>query len=373
MILFTNTKRLSFALAMMALDLVAAAGGRAAEPKRAAAASHFLGMEQFASFDRTTRGGSLVLTSPWFTLSNRWNELVVSWNATCPPGSQLKIEARASRPNATTPFYTLGLWSPDPARHPRESVPGQKDALAQVQTDTLVCRESMQRVQVRLTLDGEPELPKMKFLGLCAADTSAPPRALPPNRAAWGRSLDVPQRSQLGHPGASGWCSPTCVSMILAHWAAVLHRPELDVPVPVVAQAVHDRNWPGTGNWPFNTAFAGSFAGLRACVTRCEDVREVEDWVAAGVPVAASVSFDLLNGKAADEGNGHLVVLAGFTKTGGVVVNDPWPNPKQENSVRKVFPRANFLRAWARSHRTIYLIYPQTIHPPPDPFGHWSS
>ena len=159
--------------------------------------------------------------------------------------------------------------------------------------------------------------------------------------------------------------------MILAHWAGVLRRPELDVPVPEVARAVYDRNWPGTGNWPFNTAFAGQFEGLRAYVTRLADLREIEDWVAAGVPVAASVSFDLLNGKAADLGNGHLVVVVGFTETGDMVVNDPWPDPKGVNSVRKTYPRQAFLRAWARSRHTVYLIHPQTVRPPSPRLGHW--
>ena len=370
-------RRAAVRLALVVVAMVGlaflAASGRAAEAMQTAAPVHFVGIDHFNSFARTTRGGTLVLTSPWFPMPVRWNELVVSWNAACPPGSHLQIETRADRPNATTPFYTLGLWSPDPARHPRESVPGQKDGLAQVKTDTLVCRERMARVQVRLTLGSEHELPRVKFLGLCVADKSVPPRALSPNHAAWGRTLEVPQRSQLGYPGALGWCSPTCVSMVLAHWAGVLHRPELDVPVPGVAQAVMDRNWPGTGNWPFNTAFAGSFAGLRAYVTRFEDLREIEDWLAAGVPVVTSGSLDLLLGKAADEGNGHLLVAAGFTRTGDVVVNDPWPNPKKENSLRKIFPRATFLRAWAHSQRTVYLIYPQTLKPPPDRFGHWTE
>jgi hypothetical protein len=82
--------------------------------------------------------------------------------------------------------------------------------------------------------------------------------------------------------------------------------------------------------------------------------------------VVASVSFDLLNGKPKDEGNGHLVVVVGFTRTGDVVVNDPWPNPRHENSVRKTFPRKNFIRAWERSHRTVYLIRPLPVAPPAD-------
>src|ERR1044071_1262554 len=67
-----------------------------------------------------------------------------------------------------------------------------------------------------------------------------------------------------------------------------------------VAQAVYDPAYRGTGNWVFNMAYAGSFDGMRACATRFDGLREVEDCIAAGIPVALSVSFDLLNGKEKD-------------------------------------------------------------------------
>ncbi|MBI5386054.1 MAG: peptidase C39 family protein [Verrucomicrobia bacterium] len=349
--------------------VVPAAGGAAGE----ANPIHFIGLQDFTSFEQAPNGNSTVLTSPWFSPPLAWNELIVSWNAMCPPGSHLKIEARAADAKAMTPFYVMGLWSPDPARHPRESVKGQKDDLATVKTDTLLCRRKMDRVQVRLTLGGDRELPTMKFLGVCVQDTGANPAPAAPNRAAWGRIVDVPQRSQLGYPGGSGWCSPTSISMLLAHWSRQLKRPELDVSVPDVARAVHDRNWTGTGNWPFNTAFAGQFAGMRAYVTQVADLREVEDWIAAGIPVAVSVSFDLLNGKSSDQGTGHLILVVGFTNQGDIVVNDPWPNPKRENSVRKIFPRANLLKAWERSHHTIYLVYPESAKIPANRYRHWAE
>jgi hypothetical protein len=335
--------------------------------------AHFIGLDQFGAFDRTELGGAVVLTSPWLYPPRAWNELVVSWNAAGTAGGGLSLEARASRGKAVTPFYILGRWSSETNQFPRTSVGGQKDQWAEVQTDTLVCRKLMERVQVRVTLRGAGALPRLKFLGICTCDTAASPESLAPQRSAWGKVIEAPRRSQLGHPGAAGWCSPATVSMILGYWAARLHRPELDVPVDAVARAVYDPGWAGTGNWVFNTAFAGQFDGMRAYVARLAGLPEIEAWVAAGLPVAASVSFDLLNGRPADEGNGHLIVVVGFTERGDVVANDPWPNPKQENSVRKVFPRANFLRAWQRSHRMVYLIHPLSVKPPTDPLGHWNG
>ena len=88
---------------------------------------------------------------------------------------------------------------------------------------------------------------------------------------------------------------------------------------------------------------------------------EVEDLIAAGLPVALSVSSDLLNGKPKDQGNGHLIVVVGFTDSGDVVVNDPWPNAKKENSLRKVFPRGRVIKAWQRSKQTVYVIGPEEM------------
>jgi hypothetical protein len=249
-------------------------------------------------------------------------------------------------------------------------VPGQRDEHGEVQTDTLVLREPARAAQVRLTLTGDATgtKPTVGFIGLSLLDPRVKLAALPPNRSAWGRELAVPERTQVIYPeGVSAWCSPATLSMLLAHWAKTISRPELELEVPAVAQAVNDPQWPGTGNWPFNTAFAGSFPGLRAYVTRLSDVSELEDWVVAGVPVAVSVSYNLLRGQPRDRSDGHLVVVRGFTAEGDVVVNDPGTGKE----IRRVFSRQNLVQAWAVSQNTVYLVYPVATTPPKDRFGHW--
>ena len=321
--------------------------------------------DHFENFQRTPHGDDVVLLSPRLA-AQPWRELVVSWNAHCPPGSSLQLEVRAFDGTNATRFYTLAHWSAEAG--PRRTSPRQEsDADATVDTDTLLCRRVMSGAQVRLTLNGAKEAwPELKLVTFSFLNSSVPPVAREPNRRAWGVTLDVPQRSQLGWPGGSGWCSPTSVSMLLAHWSRQLHRAELDVPVPEVAREVFDKNYRGTGNWIFNMAYAGSFDRMRACCTRFDDLRAVEDCIVAGIPVALSVSFDLLNGKNADMNNGHLIVAVGFTATGDVVVNDPWPNPKKENSVRKIFPREQVIRAWQRSKQTVYLIFSESVRLPWD-------
>ena len=136
-----------------------------------------------------------------------------------------------------------------------------------------------------------------------------------------------------------------------------------------MAHEVRDPNWPGTGNWPFNTAYAGSFSGLRACVTRFSDVSELEDWIARGIPVIVSVAYTVLKGAPPRAGpDGHIIVCVGFTQDGDVIVNDP--GTRQQ--IRRVFPRQNLVKAWAQSHNVVYLIYPEASRLPPDRFGHWT-
>jgi hypothetical protein len=290
-----------------------------------------------------------------------WDELVISWNAVAPPGTGLQIDVRPIYPGRATRFYTLGFWCEDAAGHRRESVIDQKDEDGEVKTDTLVLGVPANRLQLRISLFGPDSrtVPRLKFVGLSLLNTTAPLTAQPANTTAWSKSLAVPERSQLSYHGGRDWCSPTSVSMVLAYWAALLGQPELDVDVPHVAAAVHDPNWPGTGNWPFNTAFAGRFDGMRGCVVRLADVTELESLIVARVPPVVSVSYDALHARLPDRGSGHLVVCAGFTEQGDVVINDPWADLAKGDKVRQVVPRENFIKAWRHSRRTTYLIYPE--------------
>jgi hypothetical protein len=334
--------------------------------------SHFVGLDDFSKFKQSRNpAGETVILSPKIKPAMDWNELIVSWNAAAPAGTFLKIEARAILPDHQTAYFTLGRWSLDGRTFPRTSVPGQKDADGRVETDTLVLNELAGAAQVRVTLGGtNSEMPKLKFLGLSFCNSRAQPAQHSSNPAAWGKIIPTPEHSQLSYPQGKGWCSPAAVSMVLSRWAAVLHRPELKVDVPVVAAKVFDDDYGGTGNWPFNTAFAGSFPGMRGCVSRFDDITELEDWIADGIPVVISAPWNLLQPGRKDTGHGHLVVCIGFTKDGDVVINDPATNPKR-GTVRRIYRRANVIRAWATSHNTVYLIYPVGAQLPDNRYGHW--
>jgi hypothetical protein len=334
--------------------------------------SRFVGFDDFSNFTRSqNESGQQVLLSPEIAAAIDWNELIVSWNAAAPAGTFLIVEARAIWPDHHSKFYTLGKWSPDNQAFPRTSLSGQEDADGTVATDTLKLKSVARTIQVRVTLGGiNSAFPKLKYLGLSFSNAHASRPQRPPNQAAWGKIVPTPERSQLEYPQEKGWCSPTAVSMVLSHWAQQLGRPELEHDVPEVAAAVYDNAYSGTGNWPFNTAYAGSFSGLRSYVTRFDDLDELEDWTAAGFPVIISAPWNLLQPGRPDTGSGHLVVCIGFTAEGDVVVNDPATNLKTSR-VRHIYRRADVRRAWASSDNTVYLIYPIGASLPADRYGQW--
>jgi uncharacterized protein YvpB len=300
-----------------------------------------------------------------------WDELIVSWNVA--PGVHLKVEARTIYPSHATRYYTMGLWSDDPARFPRESVRRQRDEDGLVRMDTLMLSNATRKVQLRITAGGAGDQRMLKFVGLSFCNSTMPATALAPNRAAWGKVLEVPERRQAEYEGGGGWCSPTSLSMVLAYWSEQLHRPELNHTVPETADAISDGLRGDTGNWPFNTAYAGRYPGMRAYVTRLGDVSELEDWIAVGVPVIISVSSYLTNDRTNGPDNGHLIVCVGFTDKGDVVANNPGVSVRRNVRARQVYVREKVANAWKKSKNAVYLIYPETARIPPDRLGHWAG
>ncbi|MEO7235402.1 MAG: C39 family peptidase [Lapillicoccus sp.] len=322
-------------------------------------------------------------------------ELVASWNATTPTGTWLEVRVRTLTRDSSGSWFVMGRWaSDDPADggaiH-RCSVPDQATSWATVRTDTLVTRGGPGLVswQLELTLlrrTGTTVTPAVTLLGAMVSGPSATgparPSALGP-ASARGIELDVPTLSQEVHrghyprwdAGGEAWCSPTSVAMVLAFWGtgptpaetAWVH-PAVDAVVDHAARQVFDYAYDAAGNWPFNTAYAARY-GLEAFVTRLRSLTEAETFVAAGIPLVASVSFDEseLTGAGYSTG-GHLIVIRGFTPAGDVVVNDPASHLVADNGqVRAVYDRAELEAAWLRgSGGIVYVIHPRAV-PLPDP------
>ncbi len=318
------------------------------------------------------RGGEIVRTFNGVDPKIPFDEVIASWNVQSADAASITVELRAHGNSFDTNWYTMAQWSLDGKAAPRNSVKGQRDERAKVDTDTLVLAQPATSVDMRVTLHSPADgpVPMLKLLTLSFASTPTAYSQETTNPA-WGKVIAVPERAQGNYPGgADKWCSPTSLSMVLWHWSNVLNRPELNRDVPEVQQHVYDPVYDGAGNWPFNTAYAGSFTGLRAYVTRMTGMEDLERWIDKGMPVICSVAYSVTQGKPlSPTESGHLMVLVGFSESGDPIFNDP----AHKDQVRKTFKRADFERGWDHSRRTAYLVYPEGASVPDDPNGVWAE
>lgn len=284
-----------------------------------------------------------------------FDELIPSWNSSTGKAGSVSMEVRVKLPSGWSNWYSFGKWS---AAEGRRSLNGQKDAGGEVLTDTLRLNAKATTYQYRVTLRGEGT--EVRLLAVNTSDRQRRTDNLGQvsDRKAWGRVNDVPQRSQMIYPdGGEGWCSPTSVSMILADHG-------VNVPVPQAAHGMYDQAYEGTGNWPFNTAYAAE-QGMRAFVTRLPSLSAAEKYTGAGFPLAVSLGWKKgeLPGAPIAYSEGHLIVLIGFDAQGNPVVNDP-AAPSNE-TVRRTYPRAAFEKLWlTHSGGLTYVIAPQTASLP---------
>jgi hypothetical protein len=317
-----------------------------------------------------------------------FTRLVASWNAQTPGDSRLRIEVQAtSSAGETSDPYVLGIWAT--AETTRTSVNGQADALGRVDTDTLYSRVNpfvsyALRVRLERSSTGDAP-PSVRMLAAQVSDfTYSPSASTSMPLISEGIELSVEPLSQEIHArqypqwggGGEAWCSPTSTEMVVEFWGhgpiaddmAWVDPGYADPSVDFAARSTYDAAYRGTGNWPFNTAYAARF-GLDAFVTQLRSLAEAERFLRAGIPLVASIASrpGELDGFLFSGGtNGHLVVIIGFDAAGNPIVNDPaaWTNA----TVRRIYDRAQFERTWLRgSAGTVYVIHPLDVSLPPLP------
>jgi hypothetical protein len=337
-------------------------------------------------------GGTWVspVTQPGFAFTR----LVASWNADTPGSSRLRVEARATTQSGeTSGWYVMGVWAADDHSVNRTSVGGQTDGLGRVDTDTLSVASGgspfvSYALRVRLERgSSDDQSPSVRLLGAQVSDVSYSPQlgtSTPVSSDAV--ELAVPSLSQEVHArqypqwggGGEAWCSPTSTEMVVEFWGRGPSADDLawvdpsyaDPSVDFAARSAYDAAYRGTGNWPFNAAYASQF-GLDAFVTQLRSLGEAERFVRAGIPLVASIASrpGELDGFLFSGGtNGHLVVIAGFDGASNPIVYDPaaW----SDATVRRVYDRAQFERVWLRgSGGTVYVIHPPEVALPPTPAG----
>lgn len=312
-----------------------------------------------------------------------FDQLIPSWSITTPRKTFVEVRLRARSTSGTiSNWKVLGRWASGEWIR-RTSSTSQTDTIAKVATDTLVAQPgvSLNGYQAQLLLHRGARSGRTPTVRMFSAVASRNRTATTPS--AFGgtvATLAVPTYSQMIHQGhysqygggGAAWCSPTSLTMILGYYGrlpdpasyAWVTRGYPDPYVAQVARATYDVGWSGTGNWSFNMAYANT-QGLDAFVTRLTNLREAEAFIAAGIPLAASISFGpgQLSGAPISSTPGHLVVIVGFAADGSVVVNDPAaPN---NTSVRRIYNRSQFEAAWLRkSSGAVYVVH-DAAHPLP--------
>lgn len=327
-------------------------------------------------------------TSWWIAPGQSFTQLVPTWNAVTPAGTWVQVQARVrSSTGRTSGWKVMASWSTRDTGFRRTTGGAQRDSVAGVSTDTLTASPgvSLTGYQLRAVLLRAPSSTTSVSLRSLQAVASLPATSVTTSRPALpAKTLDVPRYSQMTHRGeypqfgggGQAWCSPTSLSMILGYYRALPSAANYawvrgsypDRWVDHVARVVYDYGYSGAGNWAFNTAYAANLTG-DAFVTRLSSLREAERFIAAGIPLAASISFSRgqLSGAPISATNGHLVVITGFTSTGDVVVNDPAASSNA--GVRRVYDRGQFERVWlGRSSGTVYVVR-DAAHPLPPRSG----
>ncbi|WP_432088996.1 C39 family peptidase [Streptomyces sp. bgisy095] len=315
-------------------------------------------------------------TSPEYTPAVPATEVIASWNARTPPGTWIQVELSGTYSDSTAvPWYVLGRWTSGDGEGDirRTSVDDQTDGRSSVWTDTFAIDDPasglrLRSYRLRLTLyraPGSGLTPTVWRIGAMASDV--PDRfTVPASVPGPARELAVPRYSQNTHVGqypeydngGEAWCSPTSSQMIVEYWGRRPSAEDLawvdpafaDPQVCHAARFTYDNQYEGCGNWPFNAAYAATYPGMNAVVTRLRSLAELESLVRVGIPAMTSQSFLKEELTGAGYGTaGHLMTVVGFTPAGDVVANDP-ASPSNE-AVRRVYRRREWENIWLRTKR----------------------
>jgi Peptidase_C39 like family len=271
---------------------------------------------------------------------------VLSWNTHATSGRLAFRLLRARTP--ASDWLDLVEWRPGGAK----SYSPQHDGIS-VEVDVIQATQAFDGIEVRA------RDVRFELVAFSSPVRSRP--SLPYARDAL--ILDVPARSQYEDPSTEpvlsgvkglgagltqrGWCSPASLAMIHAFHG-------IERSVAETAQAVFDRAYNGTGNWAFNVAYSGAL-GLRGVVAHLCNLDQAQRLIERNLPLAISYSWSEgeLPGAPLERSDGHLVVLAGFTRDGDCAINDP-----AARNVRVVYPRAAVEYLWQRNDGVASVVAP---------------
>lgn len=331
-------------------------------------------------------------TSPVVQAGYPIDESISSWNAKTPTGTFVETTFRGRLTDGSwTKWYVMGRWASGgnfaKGDIHRTSLDGQGDANANIYTDTFSAKTGHEPVayQTKVTLlrprgshsspilDGITTMTNQlipDYSGLTSTFTLGKQVEL--KVPAYAQNIHSGEYPEFGG-GGEVWCSPTSTTMAQYYWGeryqvpaselADIIAPNGDPQVDHAAINTWDYTYQGSGNWPFNAAYAHRFA-LDTFVTRLRSLAEAEQFIKAGIPVITSLSWKLADmPEAGYSTNGHLMVIVGFTAAGDPILNDPASNSNA--GVRSIYTRKNFEKVWQQSTGgVVYLYHPHHVRLP---------
>ncbi|MEB3223495.1 MAG: C39 family peptidase [Candidatus Sericytochromatia bacterium] len=300
-----------------------------------------------------------------------FREAVVSWNADCPPGTWIRLEAAVSPDGGETwsDWLELARWGDSDTLSWSSTPRGpSKHDLARVNEDTLEPTGVADRLRVRATLcsDRPGSTPVLELVAVAATNRQAHPEPDDRRGAAWGKEVRATHRAQSLEKADRSYrvCGPTSAAMALAAHGVVL-------PTQDVARRCWDAVNGIYGNWPFLAAAAsdvlrgteahraaakGREKAHAAWVAWPPDWKGVEDEVAAGRPCIVSIRFKEgeLPGAPTASSAGHLILVTGFTAKGDPIALDP--AARRPEAGRIVYGRQALHRA--RHGGPVIVVHP---------------
>lgn len=302
----------------------------------------------------SSKAVTAVLTSAPLHTAFPFTQALAGANASLGPDDRLELALQVKDERGWSPWFEFGGFSPDGET---ASVKDQRNPFGRIDTDTLTLSSPSRYLRYRVTL--KTAAGSTAFLRLVSAtytDTAAvyneacavkKPASFKPVR------LDIPKCSQMAQQVnySKDICSPASVTMVLNHFG--LKALVLDAAAGVLDAAENIY-----GNWTFNTMYAGAL-GLYAWPARFDSLEDARRYLAAGIPLVASVTFgpDELKRSPLKKTKGHLLVIRGFDAKGNILANDP--AAAEEKTVERVYDRKEFARAWLKNKSgTAYILAP---------------
>lgn len=283
-----------------------------------------------------------------------FDQLLAGANAILGPEDRLELAVQVKSESGWSRWFEFGVFT---RAAERASVKDQSDPSGRMDTDILVLPAHARYLRYRVTLTAEAGSKAfLRLVSVTYSDTAAPyneacavkkPAAFKPLR------LDIPAHSQMALQVnyAKDICSPASLTMVLNYFG-------IKAQVLETAGGVRDAAENIYGNWTFNTMYAG-LSGLYAWPARLDSLEDAARYLAAGIPLVASVTFgpDELKRSPLKKTRGHLLVIKGFNAKGDVLANDP--AAPEDRTVERVYDRKEFARAWLKNkYGTAYIIAP---------------